>query len=159
MKRFISCLICFLCFSFFIQLNAQTPPPQQAMKGKPVKVDKAEFFKYIYNYEKNPGKWVYEGTVPCIIDFYADWCGPCRRLAPILEEIAKEYKGKVVIYKVDTESQRDLAAYFGIQSLPTIVFVPLKGTSQAVMGLVPKAELKKIIGDVLKVTAIKSTDI
>lgn len=159
MKKLISCLVCFFCFSFFMQLNAQTALPQQAKNGKPVKIDKADFLKYIYNYEKSPDKWVYEGSVPCIIDFYADWCGPCRRLAPILEDIAKQYKGKVIVYKVDTESQRELAAYFNIQSLPTIVFVPLNGTPQAAMGLMPKEEIEKIIGEVLKVTAAESTDI
>ncbi|MEG0947806.1 MAG: thioredoxin [Bacteroidales bacterium] len=159
MKRFIPWLLCIFCCSLFWQMNAQQAIPQQAQNGKPVKVDKAQFLKYIYNYEKNPQQWTYEGSVPCIIDFYADWCGPCRKLAPILEEIAKQYKGKVIVYKVDTESQRELATYFGIQSLPTMVFVPMNGTPQAAMGLMPKEDIEKIIEEVLKVSVTASKDI
>lgn len=140
-------------------MHAQTAVPSQALSGKPMKVDKAQFLKYIYNYEKNPDAWIYEGNIPCIIDFYADWCGPCRKLSPILERVAKKYKGKLVVYKVDTESQRELASYFQVRSIPMIVFVPVKGTPQAVIGLVPKGNLEQIIADVLKIPSVNSTDI
>lgn len=159
MKKIIPWLFCVLFCSMVWPMNAQQAIPQQVQNGKPIKVDKAQFLKYIYNYEAHPDQWTYEGSIPCIIDFYADWCGPCRRLAPILEQIAKKYKGKVIVYKVDTESQRDLAAYFSIQSLPTLVFVPVEGTPQAAMGLMPKEDIEKIIEEVLKVSVTAATDI
>ena len=149
-KKKLSLWLFLLLSTFFLPLNAQSGGSNN-MNGKPIKVNKAEFMQYIYNFEKNPDAWSYEGTLPCIIDFYADWCGPCRKLAPILETIAKEYKGKIVVYKVDVEAQRDLAAYFAIQSLPTIVFVPLDGTPQASMGLLPEDTIVQIIQDLFKI--------
>lgn len=159
MKKLIPLLLCLFCGMFLFQINAQVAAPQQAQNGKPVKVDKAQFLKYIYNYEKHPDQWTNEGTLPCIIDFYADWCGPCRKLAPILDNIAKKYKGKLIVYKVDTESQRELAAYFNIQSLPTLVFVPMNGTPQAAMGLLPQEDIEKIIEEVLNISTVAEKDI
>jgi thioredoxin len=88
---------------------------------------KADFLAKVMNYEKNTKEWVFEGDKPCLIDFYADWCAPCRITAPILEELAKEYGNRINFYKIDTEKERELAAVFGIQSLPSFLFVPLKG--------------------------------
>ena len=115
--------------------------------------------KDIYNFEKSPQEWIYEGKKPCIIDFYADWCGPCRKLAPIMSSIASKYKGEVIVYKVDTEAQRDLAAFFGIKSLPTIVFVPVNGTPQAAMGLMPEEDIEKYIESVLGINKVVKKDI
>lgn len=159
MKKIIPLLLCLVCCFMSFGLSAQTQAPTQALNGKPVKIDKAQFFKYVYNYEKNPNQWTYEGTLPCIIDFYADWCGPCRKLSPILENIAKKYKGKLIVYKVDTEAQRELAAYFNIQSLPTVVFVPINGAPQAAMGLLPQEDIEQIIEDVLNISSTASKDI
>lgn len=108
-------------------------------------ITKAEFLKKVWNYEKNPNEFVYEGKVPCIVDFYATWCGPCKRLAPILEEVQKEYAGKIVIYKVDTGVERELAAYFGIQSIPTVLWCPKKGKPLMTKGLLPKENIIQII--------------
>ncbi len=111
----------------------------------------AETFKQrVFNYEKNE-KWVFEGERPCMIDFYADWCGPCKMVAPILEELSKEYDGRVDIYKVDTEVERELASIFGIQSIPSLLFVPKEGQPQMAQGALPKASFIKAIGDVLMV--------
>ena len=93
--------------------------------GKVIHINQSEFIEKVYDYKKNPDKWVYEGSKPAIIDFYADWCGPCRRLSPVLEKLAEKYKDKIVIYKVNTDKERELAAAFGITSLPTLVFIPL----------------------------------
>ena len=98
--------------------------------GKVIHINQSEFIEKVYDYKKNPDKWVYEGSKPAIIDFYADWCGPCRRLSPVLEKLAEKYKDKIVIYKVNTDKERELAAAFGITSLPTLVFIPLGDTPQ-----------------------------
>jgi thioredoxin 1 len=95
--------------------------------------------------------WTFAGELPCIIDFYADWCGPCKMVAPILEELSKEYAGKINVYKVDTEDQQDLAAMFGIRSIPSLLFVPKDGKPQMAMGALPKQALKDAIQDVLGV--------
>jgi len=109
---------------------------------------KEAFQKKVFDYEKNK-EWKFEGTLPCIIDFYADWCGPCKMVAPILDELSKEYTGKINIYKVDTESEQELAGAFGIRSIPSMLFVPLKNQPQMTVGALPKESLKKAISDVL----------
>lgn len=108
-------------------------------------ITKAEFLKKVWNYEKNPEEFKYEGKLPCIVDFYATWCGPCKRLAPILEEVQKEYAGKIIIYKVDTGVERELAAYFGIQSIPTVLWCPKNGKPLMTKGLLPKENIIQII--------------
>ncbi len=104
----------------------------------------------VFNYEKNK-EWKFEGELPCLIDFYADWCGPCKMIAPVLEELQKEYDGKLNIYKIDTEKERNLAGMFGIQSIPSLLFVPKEGQPQMSQGALPKENLKKAFADVLKV--------
>ncbi|HTX87779.1 MAG TPA: thioredoxin [Bacteroidales bacterium] len=109
---------------------------------------KQTFLEKVFNFEANQ-EWKFEGDLPCIIDFYADWCGPCRMVAPILEELSKEYQGKVNFYKIDTEAEQELAAAFGIRSIPSMLFVPKEGQPQMAVGALPKDSLKKAIGDVL----------
>jgi thioredoxin 1 len=109
---------------------------------------KETFLKKVYDYEKNQ-EWKFEGTLPCIIDFYADWCGPCKMVAPILEELSKEYDGKINIYKVDTEAEQELAGAFNIRSIPSMLFIPVKEQPQMSVGALPKESLKKAISDVL----------
>jgi len=101
----------------------------------------------VFNFEVNQ-EWKYEGSVPCVIDFYADWCAPCRMVAPILEELQKEYDGKVNIYKVNTENEQQLAGMFGIQSIPSLLFVPVNGQPQMAMGALPKESFQKAFADV-----------
>jgi len=95
--------------------------------------------------------WKFKGDLPCIIDFYADWCGPCKMVAPVLEKLEKEYEGKIHIYKIDTEDQQELAGMFGIQSIPSILFCPVEGQPQMAMGALPKATFESAIADVLQV--------
>jgi thioredoxin 1 len=109
---------------------------------------KETFKQKVFDFETNK-EWKFNGTIPCIIDFYADWCGPCKMVAPVLEELSNEYKGKVDIYKVDTEAEQELAAIFGIRSIPSILFVPMEGQPQMVMGALPKGSFIQIINDVL----------
>jgi thioredoxin len=111
---------------------------------------KETFLQKVFNYEQNK-EWKFEGELPCIIDFYADWCGPCKMVGPVLKELAEEYQGKLNIYKVDTEAQQELAATFGIQSIPSILFVPLNGKPQMAAGALPKNALKKAISEVLNI--------
>lgn len=108
------------------------------------------FKEKVFDFEANKD-WKYEGSVPCMIDFYADWCGPCKMVAPVLEELQKEYGDKIVIYKVNTEQEQQLAGMFGIQSIPSLLFVPTEGQPQMAMGALPKPTFEKAISDVLKV--------
>jgi thioredoxin 1 len=106
------------------------------------------FKQLVYNYE-NSNQWKYQGKLPAIIDFYADWCGPCRVLSPRVEAIAKKYEGKIVVYKVNTDDEPKLAQSLGIQNLPTLLFIPLKGQPRATMGALPMETLEKTVSDVL----------
>lgn len=110
---------------------------------------KADFLAKVANYEQNPTEWKYLGDKPCIIDFYANWCGPCKMVAPILEELSEEYKDQIYIYKVNTEEEEELAAAFGIRSIPSILFCPKDAQPQMAMGALPKATFKQAINDVL----------
>jgi thioredoxin 1 len=107
-----------------------------------------EFKEKVFNYELNK-EWKYSGELPAIIDFYADWCGPCKMVAPVLQEIAKDYAGKIVVYKVNTDQEQELASAFGISSIPTLLFVPMSGQPQAAMGALPRQSFDKAISDVL----------
>ncbi len=109
---------------------------------------KETFLEKVFNYEKNK-EWKFEGELPCIIDFYADWCQPCKIVAPILEELSKEYEGKINIYKVDTEDQQELAGAFGIRSIPSILFCPKDAQPQMAQGALPKDSLIQAITEVL----------
>ena len=111
---------------------------------------KDAFLSKIFNYEINK-EWKYEGDKPAIIDFYADWCGPCKMVAPILEELAIEYNGKINIYKIDTEKETELASVFGIRSIPSLLFIPKDNQPQMAMGALPKEVLIKAFKDVLGV--------
>ena len=114
-----------------------------------IQLTKSDFLSKVVNYEKEPGTWRYLGDKPAIIDFYADWCGPCKRLAPELEALAAEYAGQIYIYKVDTEKEQELAAVFGIRSIPTLLFVPMEGQPQIAQGALPRPQLKQLIDEVL----------
>lgn len=116
--------------------------------GEVVQMNKDMFIKNVFDYTKQK-EWKYAGAKPIIIDFYADWCGPCRRVAPIMKELASEYKDQITVYKVDTDKEKELAGAMGIQSLPTIVFIPVEGQPQVIMGAADKATFKKAVDDVL----------
>ncbi|MBE6338391.1 MAG: thioredoxin [Lentimicrobiaceae bacterium] len=116
---------------------------------KATNITKQDFINKVMDYKSNPSEWKYKGDKPAIIDFYASWCGPCRMLAPILDEIAKEYDGKIYVYKVDTEAETELAQLFGIRSIPSILFVPMDGQPMMMQGALPKAELQQVIEEKL----------
>lgn len=109
---------------------------------------KQTFIDKVFNFEANK-EWKFEGDLPVIIDFYADWCGPCKMVAPILEELSLEYEGRINIYKIDTEAEQELAAAFNIRSIPSMLFIPMNGQPQMAVGALPKDALKNAISEVL----------
>ena len=118
-------------------------------KMKTIELTKADFLKKIVDYEKNPEEWIYLGDKPAIIDFYASWCGPCKMVAPVLEELAAEYDGQIYVYKVNTEQEQELAALFNIRSIPSFLFIPMNDEPQMAMGAMPKSSFKEAIDGVL----------
>ena len=114
----------------------------------PEHLTKETFLEKVFDFE-NKKEWEFQGELPAVLDFYADWCGPCKMVAPIVEELSEEYDGKVDFYKIDTEAQQELAAAFGIQSIPSLLFIPLDGKPQMAAGALPKETFKQVIDDEL----------
>ncbi len=140
----------------FMACNGQAKVDKQSKettktenKVKTIHLTKADFLAKVANYETNPEEWKYLGDKPALIDFYADWCGPCKAIAPVLEELAGEYDGEIYIYKIDTEAEQELAAVFGIRSIPSLLFVPMGEDPQMAQGAIPKPQLKEAIDKVL----------
>ena len=119
--------------------------------GQVVQLTAETFRKLVWDYQASPNDFVFKGSVPCIVDFYADWCRPCKIVAPIMDELAKEYKGKIMIYKVNTDAERDLARVFNINSIPAVLFVPKQGKPQMSVGALPKPTFVQTINEVLLV--------
>lgn len=140
MKRILTLLISLMAVLF---LTAADSPEIEHLNLESFKTK-------IFNYE-NATEWNYEGELPAIVDFYADWCGPCKQVAPIMIELSEEYKDKLIVYKVNTDEQQQLAGMFGIRSIPSILFIPLEGKPTMITGAYPKAEMVKIINEVLGV--------
>ena len=129
--------------------NQDVTTTKEEKKMGTIHLTKAEVLTKVANYEANPTEWKYLGDKPCIIDFYASWCGSCKTIAPILEDLAKEYDGQIYIYKIDTEKEQELAAAFGIRSIPTILFCPVGENPQMAQGAMPKDAFKQAIEEVL----------
>lgn len=130
--------------------SAENPVDPSAV-STPINLTTAEFLEKVVNYEANPTEWQYLGDKPCIVDFWATWCPPCKVIAPTLEELAKEYAGQIYVYKVDVDKEPQLAAAFGIQSIPTLLFIPMSGNPQSEMGAIPKEAFKDKIDNFLLV--------
>ena len=146
--KIITFLLIFSTFGIFAQRNQQNNSENEQMKYT-IHLTKAEFLERVMNFEKNPTEWIYLGDKPIIVNFYATWCGPCRMIAPILEELAEQYKGQIYIYKIDTDRERELAAVFGVRSLPTTLFVPMNGAPQMAQGALSKEAFVRAIEEVL----------
>lgn len=113
-------------------------------------LNKHTFIEKVFDFETET-EWKFKGENPCIIDFYADWCGPCKMVAPVLEELSTEYAGKVDIYKINTEDQQELAAMFGIRSIPSVLFVPLNEQPKMSVGALPKESFKQAISEIFNI--------
>lgn len=120
-------------------------PKKEEAKMTTIPLNKIDFLKKVANYEANPKEWKYLGDKPAVIDFYADWCGPCKVIAPMLEELAAEYGDQIYIYKVNVDNEQELAGLFGIRSIPSLLFIPMEGQPQMTQGAASKAELKTSI--------------
>jgi thioredoxin 1 len=128
---------------------------QKTRRNMSEHLTKQTFLDKVFNYEQNK-EWNYSGELPCIIDFYADWCAPCKMVAPILEELSTEYAGKINVYKVDTEAEQELAAVFGIRSIPSLLFCPKNEKPQMAQGALPKHALVEAIDNVLLKSEVPS---
>jgi len=165
MKRLSVIMALIFSFAFFSCSNIQGKQEEKSVslidentkEGNTVSDAKGEveylsydtFLTKVWNFEANSQEWIYEGDVPCVIDFYADWCGPCKRVAPIMDDLAAKYEGKVKIYKINTDKERQLSSAFGIRSIPAVLFVPMKGKPMMQTGALPKDQYIKIIEDEL----------
>jgi thioredoxin len=116
--------------------------------GTPVKINSYEFIKYIHDFNTN-STWQYKGSKPCIVDFYADWCRPCKMMDPILEKLAKEYDGEIIIYKINIDNNKDIASAFAINSIPFFLFCPLNGQPQSSMGMMSENDMRTVIENML----------
>lgn len=117
--------------------------------SEPIYLTKKMFLEKVFDYENNPETWKYLGDKPAIIDFFATWCGPCKAISPVLDELAKEYAGKLYIYKVDIDQESDLTANFGINSVPTFLFIPMNENPQMAVGMLSKENLIQTINSIL----------
>ena len=134
-------LIAMAIIAFGLSANAQETKVESKVKHLTYK----EFLSKVWNFESNPNTFVYKGKLPAIIDFYADWCGPCRRVAPIMEKLAEEYDGKLLIYKVNTQNEAGLASAFQIRSIPTVLFIPMEGQPMMQVGALPEEGYRQVI--------------
>ena len=125
--------------------ESQDVKKEYAQTVKPVHLTKQTFLEEIVDYEANPNEWIYKGELPSLIDFYADWCRPCKITSPILEELAEEYAGQINIYKVDVQNERELAAVFGVQSIPTFLYIPKNDNPVISSGIANTPEATKIM--------------
>jgi thioredoxin len=121
--------------------NAQDKKEESKVKQLTYK----EFTKKVWDFEKDPSTFVYKGKLPAVIDFYADWCGPCRRVAPIMEKLATEYDGKLLVYKINVDQEKDLASAFQVKSIPMVLFIPMEGQPMMQVGAMQEAEYKKVV--------------
>lgn len=107
------------------------------------------FLKKVWDFEKDPKEFVFKGKTPAIVDFYADWCGPCRRVAPIMEKLAEEYDGRLAVYKVNTDQEKQLAAAFQVRSIPMVLFIPMEGKPMMQVGAMQEAEYRRVVDEQL----------
>ena len=139
MKR--ALLIALVILATSLATNAQSNKSESKTKH----LTYNEFLHKVWNFENNPTTFIYKGKVPAVIDFYADWCGPCRRVAPIMEKLAEEYEGRLVVYKINVDQEKELASAFQAKSIPMVLFIPLEGQPMKQVGAMPEESYRKIV--------------
>ena len=139
MKKIV--LIAMVILATAFTANAQENKEESKVKQLTYK----EFLKKVWNFESSPNTFIYKGKLPAVIDFYADWCGPCRRVAPIMEKLAKEYDGQLLVYKVNVDQEKELATAFSVKSIPMVLFIPLEGQPMTQVGAMQEQDYKRII--------------
>ena len=137
-----SIILTLICIAFSANIFAQ-----EKADAKVISLTYNEFVKKVWNFEKDPNTFKYEGKLPCVVDFYATWCGPCRKVSPIMEKIAKEYDGMLIIYKIDVDKELKLASTFSVRSIPTVLFIPMEGQPMKQVGALSEQQYKQIIED------------
>ena len=135
-----SVILTLICIAFSANIFAQ-----EKADAKVISLTYNEFVKKVWNFEKDPNTFKYEGKLPCVVDFYATWCGPCRKVSPIMEKIAKEYDGMLIIYKIDVDKEPKLASTFSVRSIPTVLFIPMEGQPMKQVGALSEQQYKQII--------------
>ncbi len=133
------------------QIPVETKIENTTESGKPIHITYDEFLVKVWNFEESPQNWVFKGDKPVIIDFYADWCKPCKIISPYLDKIAKDYEGKLIVYKINVDNERKLASVFQVQSIPSVLFVPLKGQPSMQTGAMAEEAYRKAVTDQLLV--------
>ena len=141
--------ILFIILLMLLTTSCTNAKSNKDPEGEVVMLNKADFLEKVFNYEKQSAEWLYEGEKPCIIDFYADWCGPCKIIEPFIKELAAQYKDEVVFYRIDVDEESELAAAFGISNIPLLLFVPMEGPPKVSLGAIPKATLEEQLKIVL----------
>jgi thioredoxin len=140
-----------ILIALVILATAFTATAQEQKEESKVKhLTYKEFLSKVWNFEADPSTFVYKGELPAVIDFYADWCGPCRRVAPIMEKLAQEYDGKLLIYKVNVDQEKELASAFSVKSIPMVMFIPMEGQPSVQVGALPEEGFRKVIEGLLK---------
>lgn len=135
-----SIILTLICIAFSANIFAQ-----EKVETKVINLTYKEFVKNVWNFEKSPNTFKYEGKLPCVVDFYATWCGPCRKVSPIMERMAKEYDGKLIVYKIDVDQESKLASTFSVRSIPTVLFIPMEGQPMKQVGALSEQQYKQII--------------
>ena len=139
-----------ILIALVIIATAMTANAQEKKNEPKVKhLTYSEFLKTVWDFERNPTTFEYKGKLPAVIDFYADWCGPCRRVAPIMEKMAEDYEGKLLVYKVNVSEEKDLAAVFQVRSIPMVLFIPVKGNPMMQVGALPESEYRETVEEFL----------
>ena len=138
-------LIALTIIAMSLSANAQ----EEKKESKVIHLTYKEFIKKVWDFEKDPNTFNYKGKLPAIVDFYADWCGPCRRVAPIMERMAEEYDGKLLVYKVNTDQERELASAFQVRSIPMVLFIPMEGQPMMQVGALPEEGYRKVVEEQL----------